>query len=1690
MNLKQKPTTNLGVSGLKRPWFSLPWWWAFLFFGAFALLFFSPNQGNAQQQGQCDVANPAACYCIVGLPCNLSLQVGTQDPEQDPLIVTFDGTVHNNYSISSCQITSNNLITTPALPGYTCTTPQSQSGSGPYTATGSYIFSVTANYTATVTVCDDSGHCSSANEKVIQVTPFNFNWCGSTNPVCPGTPDHTSTSNSITWNWNSPSAEGVVTFVIYKDGANPVSINNVYPVTSWTQALGGYNVSSGSIRVFALFAGVQIVEITGGPKTYYTLAAVPTNLRCTQASPVNTTTRSVKWEWNSGGGQKDYNAFYPSFSNPTYTSGWITDNFWTNNNTNYLIVRARNQDDVNTGNQPTSGYNGCYNLPGAPQNFTGTPLSGSEINWSWEPPYFGSGVPAPTYYVVYDAITNNFLCQVSHPATSCISSGHQSGTNYSARSYSIYQITGSSFGSYYSNTASTTTWAPSPIITSQHYSRGNITWTWVAGGAGNYNYTCSVNGSASAPCTSPYTFSPAFCPEGQTDPENFILQVWATPTSGPIQQSAPAVDIYSIDCDAFYNGFYLEYTQPYFGYRNYSTPIYVKIFSQFGDITAARYCWSYQPHTGIPEIDCDPSSTTPVKHIDNINFPNLYINGDLPRHFGEVDTEYYVNLGDVPFTTVPTSGHLEIWAQDARGPSQAVFFPVNINPYSYDPYVPEDPSEVVSVLPNPNNTGTQEFTWTVAYDQDSFVSNCGGTPMKPYFIYYDTAEDGNNTYELMQDDENYAGLCPYNGGSGNIANPRIWTGPNLYEGAPTSLPAGTYTFKVLAMDHAGNITPLNEVQASAPVLIDKTAPLPPNCTLPGVYPSGVNVTCTPGADQGTPKSYGENVRYTNNLTVPTCGSSPFPAGGLQVSSTTTLRFITCDAAGNFSSPVLENTYTVAAYQPLTFQFNPLGSQIWKSAGTPVTVTASSPNGSIVNPIKYCWSTTTCNPATGTTINNGATTTASPPGEQYLYAWAQDSVGQIGTDDEGPYRFDNIRPTSQIISPATDGSWQGASFIVDVADADTGGAGLATTCYYSVEVSSDSRTYTPTITSSYLCNGTIGVSVGQLSDCRIQGTNTCRIRTVSQDNSVPAWSSFSATRYFNIDWQAPMFSKMTPAQTPTAQAPQIAFDVSDNYGIFKVELWRAQYTSECRNGTEPECDWGSGPVNETMIPGQKAIVDSTLNISGTYWYGLHALDNAGNCIDEQGHHCGGVENDSLLRLPVGPVQVVFDNTPPSPNPPTLSQIPPIAETSITWQVSQGSDSGVGLHATPYGFSNNINGPYVFQASRTKVENNLGCNQTYTRYAVIKDSLGTTTTPDMGSGSTSATCIERSALLQGNPNTAGWTYVSTFNYTPSCAPKGGFTLLVPDGCSTQVSINNGAWNQISNANNSPQTYNMNSGNGYRFRTIETDTGGTITSATVPESGEIQVDAIAPVVNNFVIPGDIIYNGTSATNGPPTILWNVSDTGGSGINRIELWRVLDDGGSPGTNWQQVNLPIAPTDTFVTDTTVTNSGRYWYGLHVIDNAGNCIYENGAHCINGGVTSDSLDPRTPKGPIKIIVDFLPPEVTSVVIDGVTYQYADSPIITNYRPDITINLSDNLTEVYSTSTTVRAVQIDRLIDIAGGSSIVNYPYNEWGPDDDNQALINDEYIIEIGTNDILGNNTNLEWRFTVANNPPNLPEVQ
>ncbi|RQW79890.1 MAG: hypothetical protein EHM14_06985 [Methanothrix sp.] len=103
----------------------------------------------------------------------------------------------------------------------------------------------------------------------------------------------------------------------------------------------------------------------------------------------------------------------------------------------------------------------------------------------------------------------------------------------------------------------------------------------------------------------------------------------------------------------------------------------------------------------------------------------------------------------------------------------------------------------------------------------------------------------------------------------------------------------------------------------------------------------------------------------------------------------------------------------------------------------------------------------------------------------------------------------------------------------------------------------------------------------------------------------------------------------------------------------------------------------------------------------------------------------------------------------------------------------------------------------------------------------------------------------------------------------------------------------------------------------------------------------DSILPTVQNFQVAPQSVTTDESIT-----IDYTVSDTGGSGLNRVELWRKDEQ-----SDWQEIKRDAlsggdGPATGSFTDAS-SNAGKYWYGIHVADNAGNWNDERNSNSNN-----------------------------------------------------------------------------------------------------------------------------------------------
>ena len=104
----------------------------------------------------------------------------------------------------------------------------------------------------------------------------------------------------------------------------------------------------------------------------------------------------------------------------------------------------------------------------------------------------------------------------------------------------------------------------------------------------------------------------------------------------------------------------------------------------------------------------------------------------------------------------------------------------------------------------------------------------------------------------------------------------------------------------------------------------------------------------------------------------------------------------------------------------------------------------------------------------------------------------------------------------------------------------------------------------------------------------------------------------------------------------------------------------------------------------------------------------------------------------------------------------------------------------------------------------------------------------------------------------------------------------------------------------------------------------------------SSPYQIDKTIPIVDSFSVHGhtsDFSIYDTSLTDDSLTIAWSVSDSGGSNLSNVEVWRQTDGG-----SWSKIYTEAisGSSDSGFWEDEVTCGHSYKYGIHVFDFAGN----------------------------------------------------------------------------------------------------------------------------------------------------------
>ncbi|MDO8474140.1 MAG: tandem-95 repeat protein [bacterium] len=364
---------------------------------------------------------------------------------------------------------------------------------------------------------------------------------------------------------------------------------------------------------------------------------------------------------------------------------------------------------------------------------------------------------------------------------------------------------------------------------------------------------------------------------------------------------------------------------------------------------------------------------------------------------------------------------------------------------------------------------------------------------------------------------------------------------------------------------------------------------------------------------------------------------------------------------------------------------------------------------------------------------------------------------------------------------------------------------------------------------------------------------------------------------------------------------IAWTASESGGSYlgNAKIYKAVFRSgsgNCHNTNKSGCSWEQ--VGSTIAA--PASVNSWSSsatdnpVDETYWYGIHISDNAENCIKEDTGgtdkgHCGGVTLDGLdIRTDRGPIKVRMQHN----QAPSISQVsdspdPIKADAQITF-TAQWNDP-----------DNDSVSFFVCKNSTTPSGGDCsgGSANRWCRKPVPPD-----TTP-ISSGTNAACSYTTQALDQGTSPNAYHAFVCDSNGCSAAKQGDGFT----------------------------------------------------------------VDATAPTIAFFGITPEV---PNWANNAFPsiTINWNVSDSGGAHLDRVEAYRAAFDSTDPDGDGQRCDnaskldcvwvqagsaVPLPDSDSWncgtitCPDRIIDNpgSGAWWYGMHVVDKAGNCKREDGSAC-------------------------------------------------------------------------------------------------------------------------------------------------
>jgi hypothetical protein len=446
----------------------------------------------------------------------------------------------------------------------------------------------------------------------------------------------------------------------------------------------------------------------------------------------------------------------------------------------------------------------------------------------------------------------------------------------------------------------------------------------------------------------------------------------------------------------------------------------------------------------------------------------------------------------------------------------------------------------------------------------------------------------------------------------------------------------------------------------------------------------------------------------------------------------------------------------------------------------------------------------------------------------------------------------------------------------------------------------------------------------------------------QAHNSAGWSAVSNTLYFQTpppttpDTTKPTITSLSvnPSTTTLGNSFTISFSVSDSggSGLKQVELWRANDSSGSP-GT-----WAQVTTRAVSGNSYSGSFSDTPSSAGSYWYGIHAVDNANNWNAE-------------------PTPVKVTVTTPDTTKPTITSLSVNPSTttlgnSFTISFSVSDSGGSGLKQVELWRANDSSGsPGTWAQVTTRAVSGNSYSGSFSDtpssagsywygiHAVDNaNNWNAEPTPVKVTVTTPDTTKPTITSLSVNPSTT--TLGNSFTISFSVSDSGGSGLKqVELWRANDSSGSPGTWAQVTTRAVSGNSYSgsfsdtPSSAGSYWYGIHAVDNANNWNAEPTP----VKVTVTTPDTTKPTITSLSVNPSTTTLGNSFTISFSVSDSGGSGLKQVELWRANDSSGSPGT-WAQVTTRAVSGNSYSGSfsDTPSSAGSYWYGIHAVDNANN----------------------------------------------------------------------------------------------------------------------------------------------------------